>query len=139
MNAIGFLLLMAQAATPVAAEVSPPPAVPTQPPLPTPPAEIAKLDELPLQRRWPKNTALSAYVRDEVRAGRCAIDGKAVRVELAVLVAGNGQIRRIRPVAIQCPTVEQYASGLMSRMARSNVAPPGEDRWYRTALDFAWQ
>lgn len=139
MSGIGFLLLMLQAATPGAAEVSPPPAAVTQPALPAPPADLATLDELPLQRRWPKSAALSTYVRDEVRAGRCTVQGNAVRVELAVLVAGNGQIRRIRPVAIQCPTVEQYASGLMSRMARSNVAPPGEDRWYRAALDFAWQ
>lgn len=142
MSIVADLFLLAQVASglasPATANVSPPPVSPTQPPLAAPAGDIASLDELPLQRRWPKSAALSAYVRDEVRAGRCAVPGNNVRVELVVQVAGNGQIRRIRPIAIQCPTVEQYASGLMSRMARGNVAPPGEERWYRTALDFAW-
>lgn len=121
-------------------QVTPPAVVPSQPlPLPAQPAELTTLPELPLQRRWPETPALSDYVRDEVLAGRCSVEGQRIQVDLAVLVAGNGQIRRIRPRAIQCPTVEQYASGVMSRMARGNVAPPGEDRWYRTALVFAWR
>ncbi|WBH17015.1 hypothetical protein [Sphingomonas radiodurans] len=122
-------------------QVTPPVAVvPSQPaPLPLPPADLTALPELPLTRRWPEDSTLSDYVRDEILAGRCSIEGQRIQVDLAVLVAGNGQIRRVTPRAIQCPTVEQYASGVMSRMARGNVAPPGEDRWYRTALVFAWR
>lgn len=107
--------------------------------LPAPPDDWSTLPPLRLQRRMPQPSSLSSYVRDEVRAGRCAAATVPLRVDLAVLVAANGQLRRIRPKAIGCPTVEQYASGLMVRMARRNVASPGEDRWYRTELVFAWQ
>lgn len=119
-------------------QVTPPVPVPTQP-LAVPPTDWALLPELKLQRPWRDQRALSDYVRDEVRAGRCAAPGNGVRVDLVVLVAANGQVRRIIPRAINCPTVEQYASGLMSRMARSNVAPPAEEGWFRTALVFAWR
>lgn len=104
-----------------------------------PPVDLAALPELPLQRRLTDLDALSDYVRDEVHAGRCTVESSSIRVDLAVLVAANGQIRRVQPRAIGCPTVEQYASGVMSRLARRNVAAPGEDRWYRAALVFAWK
>lgn len=132
---LGFLAaLMALAQAP-----SPAPAVEAEAALPSPPADWASLPELRFKRPWPEAPAVSEYVRDEVRAGRCTLEGNRVTVEMAVLVASNGQVRRIRPRAIQCPTVEQYASGVLSRMARSNVAAPGEDRWYHTSLVFEWQ
>jgi hypothetical protein len=133
MNVLGAMLVSMLQVAP-----APPPAVaPTQ--LPTLPEDWADLPELALKRRIPENRALSSYVRDEVRAGRCAAAGNQLRVEMAVLIAGNGQLRRIRPRAIGCPTVEQYATGIMVRMARGNVAPPGDDQWYRTVVAFAWQ
>lgn len=107
--------------------------------LPVPPDDWSALPELKLRRRPPKAESLSSYVRDEVRSGRCLATANPLKVDLAVLIAANGQLRRIRPQAIGCPTVEQYASGLMLRMARSNVAPPGEERWFRTQLIFQWQ
>lgn len=107
--------------------------------LPAPPDDWESMPELKLLRRMTDDGALSSYVRDEIRAGRCTAAINALHVDLAVLVAANGQVRRIRPRAIGCPTVEQYASGIMLRMARSNVAPPGEDRWYRTTVSFTWQ
>lgn len=119
-------------------QATPPPPEPTQP-LPVPPADWTTLPELKLQRGWPDWRGLSDYVRDEVNAGRCASASKEIRVDLAVQVAGNGHVRRIIPRAIDCPTVEQYASGLLSRIARRNVAPPGEDRWYRAMLVFTWE
>lgn len=107
--------------------------------LPVPPEDWSSLPPLRFQRRVPQPSSLSSYVRDEVRAGRCATTAMPLRVDLAVLVAADGQLRRIRPKAIGCPTVEQYASGLMVRMARRNVASAGEDRWYRTELLFQWK
>ncbi|ONF97048.1 hypothetical protein SPHI_04830 [Sphingomonas jeddahensis] len=107
--------------------------------MPALPEDWSALPDLKLRRRPLRTEALSSYVRDEVRSGRCAATANHLRVELAVLVAANGQLRRIRPQAIGCPTVEQYASGVMLRMARSNVAPSGEDRWFRTQLVFRWQ
>lgn len=143
---LGLMLVMMAQVVPPAPVLTTPPAVDPQaaPALPDQtvlalPDEWANYPELKLQRRLPEAKALSSFVRDEVRAGRCAASGNRLRVDLSVLVAANGQLRRIRPHAIGCPTVEQYASGVMLRKARSNVAPPGEERWYRTQLIFAWQ
>ena len=103
-----------------------------------PPEDWTNLPELNVMWRGPDPSALSQYVRDEVRAGRCA--GRSpLRVDLAVLVAASGQLRLVRPSAIGCPTVEQYASGLVMRMASGNVTPPDQDRWYRFAVTFTWQ
>ena len=126
---IPLLLVFTQAA----ATSLPPPVA-----LPMPPADWTALPELAFERRWPSTAELSYFVRDEVRAGRCAITAREIRVDLAVMVAASGQVRRIIPRAIHCPTVEQYASGLVSRMARGNVAAPGSDTWYRTAMTFSW-
>ncbi|WP_447407106.1 hypothetical protein, partial [Clostridium perfringens] len=62
-----------------------------------------------------------------------------LRVDVAVLVAA-GRPRRVIPRAIQCPAVEQYAAGLVSSMARGNIAPATQagDGWYKTSLTFAW-
>lgn len=130
-----FALLLAQAATPP---------VVTLPPAP-PPADLASLPILALTRRSPANDVPSEFVREEVAAGRCvaarrdaATGGTGLSVELAVLIDGDGQVRRIVPRAIDCPTVEQYASGLASRMIRQNLAPGAPGGWYRTTIAFAW-
>ena len=124
------LLLAAGQADPT---IQAPPPVVT---LALPPADWSDLPPLRFDRPWSDWRALSAYVVSEVRAGRCAASGPTLRVDLAVLVAAGGQIRRIVPRAIQCPTVEQYASGLTLRMARGNVAPPPADSWFQTTLIF---
>lgn len=139
-----MLAIAAQAEAPVPAPGVPPlvtpPTVTTSDAAPTAlPDDWASLPELRLQRRSPDLRGVSSYVRDEVRAGRCTAAGNRLRVDLVVQVAASGQVRRIRPHAIGCPTVEQYASGLMLRMARSNVSPADQDRWYRTQIVFAWQ
>lgn len=104
----------------------------------SPPDDWTELPELQVPWRGPDASALSHFVRDEVRAGRCTAESP-LRVDLAVLVAPNGRLRHVRPNAIGCPTVEQYASGLVMRMARGNVPPPDQDRWYRFAVTFTWQ
>jgi hypothetical protein len=142
--AIPLMLALGQAAAAFDAPAASDPAQAGSPargvviPLPSPPEDWSQLPELRLKRRQPDPGALSFYVRDEIRAGRCAAESP-LRVDLAVLIAATGQLRRIRPNAIGCPTVEQYASGLVMRMARGNVSPPLEDRWYRISLTFAWQ
>ncbi|MFW2852002.1 hypothetical protein ACM61V_08740 [Sphingomonas sp. TX0543] len=108
-----------------------------------PATEWSTLAELPLIRRTEPTPELSKFVRDEVAAGRCAVavrepGGFSLHVELGVLVDRDGDVRKIMPRAIGCPTVEQYAVGLTSRMARANLAAPGADTWYRTSIDFAW-
>jgi hypothetical protein len=103
-----------------------------------PPADWSMLSELAFIRLAPAAPDLSEYVREEVRVGRCVSNDTSIRVDLAVLVGSDGRVRRIVPRAINCPTVEQYASGIVSRLARSNVVAPPQDRWYRTTVTFSW-
>lgn len=110
-----------------------------------PPAEWSKLADLPLIRRGAmQQPELSRFVHDEVAAGRCSAaqrgaDGFTLAVDLAVLVDRSGEVRRIVPRAIGCLTVEQYAAGLISRMARANLAPAANGAWYRITIGFAWK
>ncbi|MCP3735273.1 hypothetical protein M9979_10365 [Sphingomonas sp. RP10(2022)] len=114
-------------------------------PLPMPPQDWTVLRPLPYARDADDGASLSAFVRSEVKAGHCAAatlaaDGWTLKIDLAVLIGPAGQPRRIVPRAIACPSVEQYAAGLVSSLARSNIAPnatePGS--WYRTSLTFSW-
>lgn len=106
---------------------------------PAPPADWSGLPELSILRNWSSDPRLSDFVRDEVAAGRCAAGAAGrVDVDLALLVAADGQVRRIVPRAIGCATVEQYATGLASQMIRRNVAVPEAEGWFRTTIRFAW-
>ena len=114
-------------------------------PAPMPPQDWSSLRALPLAREVEDDSSLSGFVRAEVKAGRCAAAapspaGWVLKVDVAVLLGSAGQPRRVVPRAIACPSVEQYAAGLVSSMARGNVAPDAAraDAWYRTSLTFAW-
>jgi len=129
------------------AQVTAPPVVATQPTIvaPLPPQDWSMLPILRVRRPASDLPDLSAFVRGEVTAGRCAAatqsaQGWSLRIDLAVLATPEGQVRRITPRAIDCPTVEQYAAGLVLGTARDNVDVRGAltDTWYRTTMTFAW-
>ena len=89
---------------------------------------------------------LTTFVAAEIAANRCAIARPAdghyiVKVDVAMLVGGDGVVRRTVPHAIACPTVEQYAAGLVTGFARGNLAVRAiaRDTWYRATLVFDWQ
>ncbi len=114
-------------------------------PLPMPPQDWSVLRPLPLMRSADDSPNLSGFVRAEVKAGRCAAamaaaQGWTLRIDLAVLVGPGAQPRRVVPRAIACPSVEQYAAGLVSSLARGNIAAAATDpdTWYRTSLTFSW-
>ncbi len=140
---MGLLLFLAQAALPVlqaAPATTPPSGVDA-----LPPTDWSMLSDLHFRRRPPAAPEMSQFVVAEVAAGRCAAprqsDGQLVlRVDIAVRSSANGQVRRIVPRAIGCPTVEQFAAGLVSRMARDNIDTGGAvgDQWYRIGMTFAW-
>nr|WP_246347133.1 hypothetical protein [Sphingomonas jinjuensis] len=113
--------------------------------MPTPPLDWSAVPPLRYRNPPPENFDYSAYVRDEVRAGRChravAVGGRwTLVVDVIVLAARDGSPRRIIPRAIDCPSVEQYAAGLVSRLARRNVDTGGAatDGWYKTSVRFSW-
>jgi len=86
------------------------------------------------------SASVASFVHDEVRAGRCATPQDAsVSVDLAVYVTQQGQVRRIVPRAIDCPTVEQYASGVALRSISGKVEPPAAAGWHRMTVTFAWR
>lgn len=143
---IALILLIAQIAAPTA-----------QPPLPTsdasvpaPPRDWSGLPELRVRSAPSEGTNvpasdISAFVRTEVTSGRCAAATRlsekwALKVDLVVLATPKGQVRRISPRAIDCPTVEQYAAGLLLGTARGKVDARGadSDTWYKTSITFAW-
>jgi hypothetical protein len=121
-----------------------PPSVPApvQAPATIAPTDWTTLPDLRLIRPAPLPASLSDFVRGEVDAGRCAsarhtiAGGYTLAVNLIVRIGANGTVLEVVPRAIGCPTVEQYASGIVSRMARGNVLPTAG--WFRTAIVFAW-
>ncbi|WP_404371359.1 hypothetical protein AB5I39_03800 [Sphingomonas sp. MMS24-J45] len=89
---------------------------------------------------------LNAFVGGEVAAGRCALPKPAdghyvVRVDVAALIDGSGVIRKTVPHAIACPTVEQYAAGLVTGFARGNLnlRASASGTWYRATIVFDWR
>ena len=135
-----FLLLMAAvAAATGSAQV---PAAPTSmslAPAPvTAPTDWATMPQLPWRMEPVITPELTAYVVDEVRSGRCAAaPGVLVEVPVAVFVRSNGAIGATVPQAIGCPTVEQFAAGLVSSFARNRLRMP-VGGWYQTTMSFAW-
>ena len=104
------------------------------------------LPTLPYREAPSMTPAMHEWARRQVRARKCRarrlVDGRpAVRVEVAVLVGEDG-VRTTIPRAIGCPTIEQYAAGLVAGFSRNNLtqrtAAPG-NIWYRATVTFAWR
>lgn len=105
-------------------------------PPPEPPADWDGLPELPYLQ--PQGAGdVSGFVRQEVNAGRCPVSGQAISVDLAVLIGETG-VLRIVPRAIDCPTVEQYAAGIATRLTRGSMPTAPRETWYRTSISFTW-
>ena len=136
-----LLLLLFQAAAPPVLL----PAAQTTPVASTlPPQDWSALPVLRIRGRETTLANTSAYVHGEVVAGRCAhvlrtTQGWALTVDLAVLITPDGRVRRVTPRAIDCPTVEQYAAGvILGARDAIDVVDADTDTWYRTSLTFAW-
>ncbi|KQM51226.1 MAG: hypothetical protein EOP67_23370 [Sphingomonas sp.] len=135
-----LLLLLQVAAPPV-----PVPAAAAAPVASTlPPQDWSTLPVLRIRGQATTLANTSAYVHGEVVAGRCThvvrtAQGWALTVDLAVLITPDGRVRRVTPRAIDCPTVEQYAAGVILGARDSiDVADAATDTWYRTSMTFAW-
>jgi len=122
------------------------PATPaTPPPAPTaaePPHDWSTLAAITLP---PASSDMVRFVRDEVTSGRCprakATDEQMVLVvPLAVRLGPDGIANSVVPLAIGCPTVEQYSAGVAQRMIRhlTHRTMMAGDRWYRTVITYTW-
>ena len=114
--------------------------------VPALPADWATLASVPFVTAPAPAPPLATFVASEIAAGRCAIPRPAdghyvVRVAVATLISEDGTVRRAVPHAIACPTVEQYAAGLVLGFARGNLAahPGAPDIWYRATITFDWR
>ncbi|QDZ06978.1 hypothetical protein FPZ24_05360 [Sphingomonas panacisoli] len=110
-----------------------------------PPTDWSALPPLRLSTTPDYPALMTQFVHDEVAAGRCAappaVAGKvSIKVDMVVLISPSGDTLRIVPKAINCPTVEQFAAGVVQKAARGNLAgaPPASDSWYRTGMTLSW-
>ncbi len=85
------------------------------------------------------------FVRDEVAAGRClrarpADEQVVLVVPMAIRIGTDGIASSVVPLAIGCPTVEQYSAGVAQRMVRrlTHRTMMTGDRWYRTVITYTW-
>jgi hypothetical protein len=112
----------------------------------TPALDWQALPALPYRTPPAIAPAMSSYVERESRVRRCKIRRTAagrrgMRIDVAVLVDPEQVVRTTVPRAIACPTVEQYAAGLVSSFARNNLLPrpaATDNQWYRTSVTFVW-
>lgn len=120
--------------------------VQTMPPpvaAPEPPRDWSTLTAITLP---PAEPDMVRFVRAEVAAGRCArsrtLDGQNVLVVPLVvrISAADGAAESVVPLAIGCPTVEQYSAGVAQRMIRhlAHRTMMEGDRWYRTVITYTW-
>lgn len=103
------------------------------------------LPPMPYREPPEVTSAMTSFVVGEVRRGRCRPNLRgtgrlAVQVDVAVLVSAEEGARVTIPRAIDCATVEQYASGLVLGFARNNLARRASltTQWYRATLVFEW-
>jgi hypothetical protein len=112
---------------------------------PPPVAAWNTLPLFPLPRATTVVDEATTYVRSEVAAGRCraAVEtaaGHHLSAPLSILVGPAGIVRQIVPMAIDCPTVEQFTVGYILSMTRNG---PGsatglQQGWYRLTVDYRW-
>jgi len=110
-------------------------------PAPVPPADWSALPPLRLAATPDYPALMTQFVRGEVAAGRCPAPGKtSIAIDMVILVSPSGDAIRIVPHAINCPTVEQFAAGVVQKAMRGNWAgaPPASDSWYRTGMTISW-
>jgi hypothetical protein len=139
---IAALVLAIQVSGPIP-PITPPPATPAAgiPPV----ADWPALPLYPLPRPIVLADATN-YVRTEVEAGRCHPvvsaqgDDAHVVAPVAILVGLGGNIRRIVPQAIDCPTVEQFTVGYLLSVTRvgSDAAIRPVPGWYRLTMTYRW-
>lgn len=99
-----------------------------------PPTDWTALPRLQLGLAAAAPPQLGDFVQREVQAARCVLPAETRMLDLVVLVAQNGQVRRIVPRAIGCPSVEQFAAGIVLRSARDKMRPATADSWYVTTV-----
>lgn len=61
-------------------------------------------------------------------------------VEVLLLVDGKGSLRRVTPISIQCPALEEYVARYFASAGARNMKPTPDKKpaWRRSVLKFYW-
>ncbi|MFZ5746822.1 MAG: hypothetical protein ACOY45_04090 [Pseudomonadota bacterium] len=104
------------------------------------------LPPLPYRNPPALNADMHRFALREAHRSNCPlvppVNGvQNVRVDVAVLVDPEGNVRVAVPRAIDCPVVEQYAAGLVTSFTRNNLLPrtATEDQWFAASITFSWR
>ncbi|MFV0622714.1 hypothetical protein ACBY01_01710 [Sphingomonas sp. ac-8] len=137
-----MLLALLAAVSVQSVDVVPPPPAQADPARVSP-IDWDGLDALPYRIQPQVTPQMARFVQDEMRHGRCTPPAptagkRRVHADVAVLVGAAAIVRATIPRAINCPTVEQYAAGLVLGFARDNLNPrfAVEGNWYRASMTF---
>ncbi|MEL6874405.1 MAG: hypothetical protein AAGM33_02920 [Pseudomonadota bacterium] len=67
-------------------------------------------------------------------------DGEYYFVSVLLLTDGSGELKRVTPVSIDCPPLEEYVANYFARAAKNNMRPTEDGRpaWRRSMLKFYW-
>ena len=128
--------------------VAPPPPVappPASQSIVRSPIDWDALPPLPYRRTPYPTDRMTAFVQSELQRSGCprpvpSAGRVQLQVDVAVLIGEDHVVRATIPRAIDCPTVEQYAAGLVVSYARGNLVPRfvNAGNWYRAVLLFDW-
>ena len=139
------LALLGMALQPTSVVPLMPPAEIQVAPVARSPIDWEALPPLPYRRTPRPTPQMNAFVLAEMKRTGCPhpipVAGNAqLRVDVAVLIGDDHVVRATIPRAIHCPTVEQYAAGLVVSYARGNLVPRfvNTGSWYRAVLLFDW-
>lgn len=148
MSVLIALTLLGAQTTPQQAQLPQPrpqAVVPVAPPRLTFPIVWEAMAPLPYRTPPPISPAMSRWVAGELVRGKCpiprAVNGRhSLRVDVAVMISPESTVRASIPRAIDCPTVEQYAAGMVSSFARNNLLARAGDGsgWFRASVTFDW-
>lgn len=104
---------------------------------PAPPlAQWSALAPLPWRTAPVLGPEITAFVVSEVKGNRCVPSKSGVvAFDVVARVTPDGVVHEVVPQSIGCPTVEQFASGLVSGFARNNLREI-TGGWYRVTVGF---
>lgn len=67
-------------------------------------------------------------------------DGEYYFVQVLLLTDGKGDLRKVTPISIQCPALEEYVARYFARAGKKNMKLTSDKQpaWRRSVLKFYW-
>lgn len=113
-----------------------------EPPIPE---NLRDIPEASFSREIRSNGITNERVMKLVEQNNCAYQDVSpqwdgVKVVALMLVNSNGKVKKISPVSIGCPAVEEYgAKHIAKHIDKLTSRANGEQlKWYRTHINYYW-